>query len=268
MFELEERDRLRQTYQVCRLGFGTLSLALVLATLTLILLLAFEFTRLRLFHEILTAQWYRWIDTPIIWASLLGATLLWGRWDNPSWQRRIGLLLVMSLADIVLWAMTQGSELEIFEREFGHEWLRYKLGQALGWAELALISTLACDYLVHLGVTSVKEMEKSIRSLITTGAAIWLFLFFAQTNWKHGWPLQGGRFVTREGFLLTLAVLLIQTIVLMQVTALTLLATRQSTRMLQDLDREDPYREFLRPGFDIDTEESKKAVAASLGYDW
>jgi hypothetical protein len=269
MIELEERDRLRKTYQVCRLGFGILALALILASLTFILSLAYQFTLHPIFREIFGSSWYHWIDAPIIWASLIGTTFLWGRWESPSWQRRVGLLMVMCLADVILWVMSQGSEIGIINRDFGHEWLRSNLGQALGWAELALISTLAADYLVHLGVGQVDEAAKSIRSLVTTGAAIWMVLFCAQTDWRMGWPLRpGGRIGNPEGLLLTMGVLMIQTIILIQVTGLTLLATRQSSQAIADLDRDDPFRDFFNPQSGSGAEDHQEAVSSHQSDAW
>jgi hypothetical protein len=264
MFEYEERDRIRKNYQICRMGFGILSFALILASLTSVLATTYQFTHLDLIRRFFTSSFYRWIDTPIIWGSLLGVTLLWGRWESSSWQRRAGLLLVMCLVDVVLWVMDQGSDLKLINRDFGHEWLRWKLGQALGWAELALLSTLACDYLVHLGAGYVRETAQSTRSLITTGAMIWMLLFCTQTNWQEGWPLQpGGAMRNPEGLLLTMGVVMIQTVVLIQVTALTMLATRQSTRILEDLDRNDPFHDFLNPRADSRAQERQEFASAS-----
>jgi len=269
MLELEERDRVRKNYQICRMGFGILSIALILASFTSILWTTYQFTRLGLFRQIFSSSWYHWIDTPIVWASLLGTTLLWGRWDSPSWQRRTGLLLVMCLADVVLWVMDQGTELKLVNRDFGHEWLRGNLGRALGWAELALLSTLACDYLVHLGAGHVRETAQSTRSLITTGAMIWMLLFCTQTNWTEGWPLQqGGAMRNPEGLLLTMGVVMIYTVVLIQVTALTMLATRQSTQVLEDLERDDPLHDFLNPQPEFESEDRQEVGSSRSLDDW
>src|SRR5262249_32730053 len=100
-----EREKLRVTYQVCRLGFGLLTVALGLACFTSILPLLANFHRdlFFLYIRILRSSWYPWISVPITWGGLVGVTLLWGRWDHPSWQRRAGLLLVMNLVDGALW---------------------------------------------------------------------------------------------------------------------------------------------------------------------
>ena len=34
----------------------------------------------------------------MVWGCLIGTYLLWGRWSQLGWQRRVGLLIVMSLA--------------------------------------------------------------------------------------------------------------------------------------------------------------------------
>jgi hypothetical protein len=269
MLELEERDRVRKNYQLCRMGFGLLSLALVLASFTSILATTYLFTHLELCREIFRSSWYHWIDAPIIWTSLLGTTLLWGRWESASWQRRTGLLLIMCLVDMVLWVMDQGTELQLINRDFGHEWLRGKLGQALGWAEFALLSTLACDYLIHLGAAHARETADSTRSLVIAGAMVWMLLFCSQTDWNEGWPLQPHGVVrNREEFLMTMAVVMIQTIVLIQVTALTMLAARQSSRVLEDMDRDDPFRDFLNPDSDPKAKDRREVASSRSLDDW
>ena len=97
-----EREQLRKTYQVCRLGFGLLAVALGLACITAILPLLARFFQGELAVLIIRIEfssWYEWIDVPITFGSLLGTALLWGRWDHVSWQRRAGLLLAMTLVD-------------------------------------------------------------------------------------------------------------------------------------------------------------------------
>ena len=56
-------------------------------------------------HEI---RGIAWLEAPIVWGCLIGATLLWGRWDHVSWQRRAGCFLVMSLVDLGLWFVDRG----------------------------------------------------------------------------------------------------------------------------------------------------------------
>src|SRR5262249_15992894 len=118
-----EREQLRKTYQVCLLGFACLSVALGLACLTSILSLLAHFNLdMRIFiFRIVRSAWYEWISVPITWGSLLGVTLLWGRWDHVGWQRRAGLLLVMNLVDGVLWFFDHASALGIADLEIGHE---------------------------------------------------------------------------------------------------------------------------------------------------
>ena len=140
MFDIE-REQLRKTYQLCRLGFMILAIALVVACFDSLLDL---FGRFEQGPGLLTwihgSTWYQWCDTPIVWGSLIGAILLWGRWDHVSWQRRAGLFLVMNLVDIGLWVMARGDAIRGPGRcnagyalgiSGGHEWLRYNLGVAL-----------------------------------------------------------------------------------------------------------------------------------------
>jgi hypothetical protein len=220
-----DREQFRKTYQLARLGFGILAGALVLACFTALLDLFATFHR-ELVRSIARSAWYQWIDLPIVWGSLIGVTLLCGRWESVSWQRRSGLLLVMSLADVVLWVLDHGSALGRGEIEIGHVWLRMHLGQALGWAEFALLAGLAGDYLSHLGVEQAAESAKSARSMAVTGAVVWMIVFWERTNWAQGWPLQPHRALRAlETVLLIHGWNLIWTITLIQVTALVLAPT-------------------------------------------
>jgi heme exporter protein D len=248
MFDLE-REQIRKTYQLCRLAFIMLGTALALACFTSLLGLFGRFQP-GLLHWIQGSVVYEWVDAPIVWGCLIGATLLWGRWDHVSWQRRAGLFLVMNLVDLGLWFIARADALAAqgadFGHEFGHEWLRDSLGTALGWGEFALISSLTCDYLVHLGVEHARESDKSTRSMAATGAMVWLLYFCQRTNWRAGWPLQVHQLRALDGFLVFYGYHLIWTITLIQVTALVVSAVRQSTTVLEEIDREDQENDLLR----------------------
>jgi hypothetical protein len=233
-----EREQLRKTYEVGRMGFGILSAALVLACVTTLVPLLRNFYP-ELGARIIATAGYRWLDVPITWGSLLGVTLLWGRFDHAGWQRRVGLLLVMSLADAGLWFLDHGAALGVAQGDFGHDWLRGNLGQALGWAEFALMAALSCDYLEHLGVEYARESGKSTRSMAATGAVVWLLLFCEHTDWRGGWPLAPHRWRSIEEFLLHQASNLIWTITLLQVTSLVISAARMSGQVLAEMRFED-----------------------------
>jgi hypothetical protein len=245
----QERETQRQTYQLCRLGFAILSLSLLLACSTSILLLVAQFGNRSIAVWIAqNMHWLRWLETPVVWGCLIGTYLLWGRWSELGWQRRVGLLIVMSLADVVLWALNQGDQLALRMGDVGpgHRWLRSNLGEALGWAEFALLASLAGDVIAHLGVESAREASKSTRSLAATGAIVWMLLFCQQTMWNRGWPLQGPRNGSLESLLLQLGSSMIWTITLIQVTALVIAATRETSRALAEMDDEDRRDDLFR----------------------
>jgi hypothetical protein len=241
-----EREQLRKTYEVSRIGFAILSAALVLACLSSLLPILYNFYP-ELCERIIRAPWFRWLDVPITWGSLLGVTLLWGRFDHEGWQRRVGLLLVMSLVDAGLWFLDHGAALGIVAGDIGHDWLRENLGRALGWAEFALIAGLSCEYLEHLGVEYARESGRSTRSMAATGAIVWLLLFCQRTDWSVGWPLAAHRIRSIEEFLLFQACNLIWAITLMQVTSLALSASRMSAQVLSEMQFEDEADDPFKP---------------------
>jgi hypothetical protein len=158
----------------------------------------------------------------------------------------VGLLLVMSLVDAGLWMLDHGAALGLADAEVGHEWLRNNLGQALGWAEFALLAGLSCDYLEHLGIEHARESGRSTRSMTAFGAVLWLLLFCQRTNWSAGWPLAAHRIRSLEEYLLLQASGLIWAITLIQVTALVISATVRSGRVLAEIRLEeealDPFK--------------------------
>jgi hypothetical protein len=240
-----EHEQLRKTYQVSRLAFTLLSASLLVACFTSVLPLFAHFHP-ELSLRILRSTWFQWLDMPIAWGCLIGTTLLWGRWEHAGWQRRVGLLLVMCLVDVGLSLLNHGPALGVGTAQIGHEWLRHNLGEALGWAEFALLATLSCDYLEHLGVEQARDSGKSTRGMAATGAVLWMVIFCLRTDWSSHWPLQRRpERISIEEYLLMQGSLLIWAITLMQVTALTISSARQSGYVLDELQREDEANDPL-----------------------
>ncbi len=235
-----ERDQIRKTYQLCRIGFFLLTSALLPACILSLLEMVGLLGDRQLFNQIAVSPWRQWVYNVCVWGSLVGAMILWGRWDHKSWQRRTGLLLVMCIVDLVVWFMDRGAN----QLPGNPDWFRSNLGQALGWAEFALMASLSGDYLVHLGLSQAEDSAKSTRSLAATGAVVWMLSFCELTNWDGGWPLRQ-RNGNMHGFLLFLGSQLIWTITLIQVTALVIAALRQSNRTLAEMESEDRDHELL-----------------------
>jgi|GEM_PF-1168795 len=245
----QEREQHRRTYQLCRLGFGLLSFSLIVASTTMILGLiwGFLFRPPWLLWILRSPLWY-WSDIPVVWGSLIGTYLLWGRWSDAGWQRRSGLLVLMCVFDAFFWIVEHGGELGLRQKEIEHAWMLVSIGQALGWAQFALIASLACDLMAHLGVAQAPEAGKSTRSLAATGAAIWFFYFLERTKWTD-WPLHPQPV---NSPLLFLGFTMIHAIALIQVTALAVAATGQASRVVAELDQEARENDQFRPPSDSD----------------
>jgi hypothetical protein len=264
MFDLE-REEERRTYQLCRLGFGFLAAALGIACLFSLLSLLGSFEP-NVGEMMRGHSWHQWVDTPIVWFSLIGATLLCGRWNQPSWQRRSGLLLAICTVVIGLWLLSSGENLGLRVGDFGDPWLRDKAREALTWSKFALLASLAGTYLAHLGVDHAGESEKSARSMAATGAMIWILLFCQQAHWAAGWPLQRRRMIGLESHLLYHGFHLIWVITLIQVTALLISAVRQSSFVLDEMNREDQASDLLRSRSEPPRDQDEAAAARQGGY--
>ncbi|WZO97988.1 hypothetical protein EP7_005040 [Isosphaeraceae bacterium EP7] len=247
-----DHDIQRRRYRLCMIGFGLTAVSILLlavdSTLNLGLRLSWMRGQPAPWAWALNSPAYSWlIGAPITWMALLGTYLLWGRWDDPSWQRRAGLLVVMNLVDSVLWAIDRGPELGLMAADAEHLWFRIKLAQALGWAEFALIAGLAADLAVHLGVPHAADSGKTTRSLVAVGALSWMYLFIQGTNWGHPfWPLEPRLRVTPGLFMFSLANLFIQTIVAFQVASLSFLAASRCRHVLAEIDREEHANDPLK----------------------
>ena len=175
-----ERTTLRRQIRRSRLGFSALGLALVVASLSTIgqLLLMLSGQRMPL-GMVLGLPNYDLIEgAVVVWGSLLGVALLWGRWPDETWRRRSGLLLLMCLVDAVLWGLDHSGDLGLAEGKMGHEWFRLCLGTAMGWSQFALIASLSADMAAHLGEPQGLDFAKAVRSLATTGAMVWFLDFY------------------------------------------------------------------------------------------
>jgi hypothetical protein len=259
MIELE-RDHLRKTYQLCRIGFFLLTISLVPPCIfSLIGMVGLLLGDPQLFRWLMNSPLNPWVNTLSVWGSMAGTMLLWGRWNHQSWQRRTGFLLFMCLVDLIVWFIDRSEGLVPGQPN----WFRTNLGQALGWAEFALLASLSGDYLVHLGLDHAEDSAKSTRSLAATGAVIWMLQFCESTNWDGGWPLQRRNFGV-QGWLLFLGAELIWTITLIQVTALIVAALRQSNRILAEMEREDQEHELLRSPSESPREDQRSAIAQQV----
>ncbi len=259
---VEERNLFRSRLRRYRLGFSVLGLALVVASLSTIgfLLLFLSGQRARLGVQLGIPHWELIEESLVVWGSLLGVCLLWGRWPDENWLRRSGLLLMMCLADAALWSLDHATTLGLVDGEIGHEWFRRSLGTAIGWSEFALIASLAGDMAAHLGEPQALDFAKAARSLATTGAMVWFMYFYFRTSWVPPfWPLRERPF-NHGTFMLLLGWLVLLALNLVQVTGLCLLAGRCCGRVLREMAAEDRknntipsrseagWEEFNRPG--------------------
>lgn len=223
-----------KTYQICRTGFFLLAVGLVPACFLNLLYLVGALGDPRIIFWINQTGWSDIIATSTPWATLAGSTMLWSSWSHRGWRRRAGLLMTMCLIDVGIWFLDQGDARILGEGA----WFRHQFGNALGWAELALLASLSGSFLTHLGVEQADESSKSTRSLAATGAIIWMLLFCEIADFRGGWPLQRNPQITIHARLLWVGEELIGAICLIQVTALVVAAFRESNQAFLEMERE------------------------------
>jgi len=235
-----ERDLQRRNYRFCWAGFALLSLGLIIASFYAIgtLLLIFARQNPHIGPLLGIPQFEFLIDTGRNWPRVLGAFMLWAAWNDTSWKRRSGLLVMMAMADIVLWTIEHGTVLEIVEQPIGHELFRHSLSMVLRWSEFVLIAGLATDFSQHVGAVQPEEFGKAARTTAATGAVVWFLFFINWVDWSQAWPLVERR-MTRDLLLFWLLQWVILSICLVQATLLCLLASRSASMALREMTRED-----------------------------
>ena len=235
-----EREALRRSYRLSRVGFALMALALVVGAVCSIgaLVLMFTGNGPDLGRVFRIENFYFRVETLRAWVRVVAAFFLCAAWSDPQWRRRSGLLLLMAMADVALWAAEHAMALGLAGEPSGHEVFRHSLSTALGWAKFALVAGLAADVAGHLGVARAVDLGKAARATATTGASLWAFYFVQRINWRQPWPL-AEHAMNRDSFLIYLAVWLISAICLVQTSLLSMIAGRASARALAEMARED-----------------------------
>jgi hypothetical protein len=181
----------------------------------------------------------------ISWVSLLGVCLLWGTWPDIHWQRRSGILLILSMVDVVNWTLRHSTELGLYDGTIGHEWFRNSLGSAMAWSEFALMASLAADLAGHLGEPRAVELSRSLRSLSTTGAMVWFLYFSFRTDWRPPiWPLRP-RMPNPGTMMLALSWTVVEAICFVQSAILSLLAARCCAMTLVEMAKVDRENDLI-----------------------
>lgn len=244
--EWEQPDPSRP-YRVCRRGFALLGLGLGLLWLSDVASLAFSFGLFPAYGHLRGTRLWTWgVDFPITATTLLGSLTLLGCWPLASWNRRVGLLVLMNTVDFVTWLLTRSEEIGVvLVPGIGdHAWLILLLTLGLGWFELMLGASLAADVSAHLWNTSAGAAGRGVQVSALMGAVLWAVIVVVRTDWEV-WPITP---VPRRPDLALLMLLqtLLQAIATFQLTALCLHASRQCSEHVQRLEQRETSHDLLR----------------------
>jgi hypothetical protein len=235
-----ERERQRRSYYLSWIGFGLITVWLMVAALYRSTYLLLVFTN----HtpnvgRLLGVDALEFTCITIwVWSRSLGSLFLWSAWPEKTWKRRAGLFVMMSMADLGLWATQYCVQLGIRQQPADHEFLRMSLSMALGWARLILVASLAGNFAEHVGYRRAQEFVKAATSTASTGAILWFFYFISEVNWRRPGPLAPIR-LDPSLIMLMLTTYVVMTISIIQLVLLALLATRSSMEALREMRQED-----------------------------
>ena len=236
-----ERDRRRRSYRACWTGFTlygvNLAAASVVSVAWILLFFAGQIPDLGYWLGIASFDFR--FESLRTWGRLLACFALVAAWPgDPGWTRRAGLLMMMSIGDLVLWGVVHAEALGLADQPTRHLVLCRSLMVALGWSRFLLIANLASDFATHAGMPRAAEFGKAARSTAITGTAIWFLYFLCRINWTHPWPLAERR-MTLDVFQLMMAYQMLTILCLIQASFLTLLAGRAAARALREMAAEE-----------------------------
>lgn len=264
---LDEPDP-RGRYRLCRAGlaFNALGLAMLAvhnaAGLAVNLRIGEE---LGLRRVVNSHEWIAFFTTGITWSLLIGPYLLLGRWAEPHWRRRIGLLLMIGFLKIGTWLASNAVYFGLARVEPPHEWLRMQFIIGIGYIQFGLLAALAADVASHLGARLNPEGLRRARVLVALGMILWAVGLLNHTDWARGWPLMPIGFGPRNIFqiiLLSLAIFLTRTLCALQGMLLSLVAIRECSGYLRELDVAEALGHRAGPDLGLDALKTR-----STGFD-
>jgi len=246
-----ERERLRRGYRSCRVGFSVYGFILVVAALVsgAGMLLLIQGMNPNVGFWLGIDAFHSRFGTFHTWARLFACLALAVAWpSNRGWTWRAGLLLVLAIGDIGLWAAIEAVPLGLARGPSRHLVFFQYLRSALAWSRFLLLASLATDFGRHVAMPRARELGRAAMSTATVAAAIWFVLFLSRIDWDARWPLVERRW-TPETVQLMILCEMLQIVCLVQTSVLTILAGRAATRPLREMAKEDRWLDLGGPAW-------------------
>jgi hypothetical protein len=235
-----ERESTVPRYRLCSVGYLISGIALGLLSLSGALMLWVYLTVDQRLFAAMQQPWFTWgVELPITGGALLGSYLLWGRWTDAAWQRRVGLLVILNLFDAISWGLSQAQQLGVPIAVVGNEWLLFNVVMLFGWVEFYLFADLAAEVASHLGMRAAPDAGRTARQFSAAGLVLSTFYFATQTRWDAGWPLVPGPIGDLAEALMTLGVTFLRVIAALQVASLCMIAWAACRRTARELVAEE-----------------------------
>lgn len=226
----------RPRYLLASLGFGFLGVSLVLLVIgTLTPILGF-LTENQALQGAVDRRWWTFaVHLPMSYGALVGSYLLWGRWPDPSWQRRAGLLLLMNLIDAVSATLLESEALGF---DAGLDVDSYPIALLTGlfsWLEFYLTASLAAEVGSQLARPTLADAGRLSERVALIALVIWTLFYGLRTNWAAGWPPVAPRPQTAEEALIELGLLCARILSGAQVATLCLIAAFHCRKTWREL---------------------------------
>jgi hypothetical protein len=224
-------DSQRPRYLLCSIGFWLLTVSFGLLGLCNALPLIGVINNDNRIFQVMSQRWWTLsISLPLSYMGLLGSYLLWGRWSDMSWQRRAGLMVLLSLLNSIAATLIRADDLGFVARIEPAKHTLSVMIDSFGWVKLFLAASLATEVASQLGRPTISEAGRLSERVALFGLALCVALTIVHTSWRDGWPLQ--RLPARDPFVLLgeLGAVLLKALSAAQVATLCFLAAIESRR--------------------------------------
>ncbi len=225
----------RPRYFLCSLGFGFLGVSFVLLTIGTATPIIGFLTDNQAFLAAVNRPWWTFVvNLPMSYGALIGAYLVWGRWTDPSWQRRAGLLLLMNLIDAVSATLLESRALGF---DAGLEPDSYLIGLITGifaWLEFYLSASLAAEIAAQLARPTLADAGRLSERIALIALVIWVLFHGLRTDWSI-WPPVQPRIQSLEELFIYLGLNCARILCGAQVATLCLIAAAHCRRTWREL---------------------------------
>jgi hypothetical protein len=236
---MEPTETLRDVsarYALCRLALGLAAVSCTIMTIDAAGHASPFFLRdPKLLQFFLDPNWALVAGSVLTWCALLGSLLFVGRWNEPNWRRRSGLMLLISVACLGMWVVRHAGLFGLIRGEAPYVQLRMQVTLGLRWIWMLLLIDLSADVAEHLGLASARRDRAAARVAVFVAVLFWGLVVLLVLPDILELPIRHGPMRLRQLMLPLVGHILTRCAACFLTTITALSAARECSRILKEL---------------------------------